>query len=720
MFQKGILRLQYLTQRVLSDPFLNKYPFVSGLTFSIGISTFVLIGGLFFTSLSPLQVGLTSSLLLLMVVFVTLMCTGFVNKGRKHIAMEIMKSAFHESLLPQMILDHQGNCLFANLAFLKLFKGGTARFNLGALIHPAQREAFKLSLHKVSSELLTSLTLKGMEPLKVQCYFSQMPFDPSLVHCVLINSHAQQVQFSSGTISVDLIEKAFENAPNGVVILDSRFRVVIYNTPLSQMCGGMVKNGIHFCELIQPEDQTEIINTIKAICKGGIESNKFKVCFKGKKQDSVQGYVQSLGSNHIALRFFDREEQNKYQLRLLQSQKLHAMGELAGGIAHDFNNLLTAMIGFCDLLLVRHSPSDQSFTDIMQIKQNANRAANLVRQLLAFSRQQTLQPRVIDVTENLAELSILLQRLIGASNELHLVHGNKLGLIYADQGQLEQVIINLVVNARDAMPGGGTIRIKTSNKTLDYPLSHASEIVPRGTYVFFEVSDTGTGIETKALPRIFDPFFSTKESGAGTGLGLSTVYGILKQMGGYILVDTTLEKGTTFSIYLPVYEEKKQTVPKLVTKKKEPTSVDLTGSGSILLVEDENAVRLFTARTLRDRGYHVMEAQNGEEGFAIIKSALENNEKIDLLITDVVMPQMDGPTLVREVIKIHPTIKVLFISGYAESSFRDEISQSHHNHFLAKPYSLKDLALKVREVIDAKIGREHSGPVVQSYDREAS
>ncbi|HTV45588.1 MAG TPA: ATP-binding protein [Stellaceae bacterium] len=375
---------------------------------------------------------------------------------------------------------------------------------------------------------------------------------------------------------------------------------------------------------------------------------------------------------------------------------MQAVGQLAGGVAHDFNNLLTAMIGFCDLLLLRLRPGDPAFADIMQIRQNANRAANLVRQLLAFSRQQALQPKVLDITDVLVELSHLLRRLIGENVVLEVEHGRDLGLVKVDQGQLEQVVINLVVNARDAMPVGGRLTIRTANLHQTTPLRRGSEIMPAGDYVRIEVADTGVGIAPADLARIFEPFFSTKEVGSGTGLGLSTVYGIVKQTGGFIFADSAPGRGAVFEIFLPRHRAAAPAPLARAVAVEPTTPKDLTGTAAVMLVEDDDAVRLFGARALRNKGYRITEARSGEAALELIRSA---TQKFDLLITDVVMPQMDGPTLIREVRLIDPAIKIIFISGYAEDAFRQRLDRDGGIHFLPKPFSLKQLAIKVKEVL---------------------
>ncbi len=509
--------------------------------------------------------------------------------------------------------------------------------------------------------------------------------------------------------SVQRFERFFIDAPVGIALLDSAGHLTECNSVFAGLVGQSAEDlaGRSLFDLVKPEHQERIRAALKPASgetapavRGAIEAHLI-----GARETACAIYLNvvtdSAGapSGFIA-HFIDTTEQKKLEDQFAQSQKMQAVGQLAGGIAHDFNNLLTAMIGFSDLLLLRHRPGDQSFADIMQIKQNANRAANLVRQLLAFSRQQTLQPKRLNPTDILAELSHLLRRLLGENMELKMVHGRDLGMVRADQGQLEQVIINLAVNARDAMPDGGTVEIRTSNVTLRDELKRGGEAAPAGDYVLIEVEDNGCGIDPENLDRIFDPFFSTKEIGAGTGLGLSTVYGIVKQSDGYVFVDSKPGQGTTFSIYLPHSQAAAGTA--VVEEQTAKVARDLSGMSTVLLVEDEDAVRSFAARALRNKGYEVHEAQSGETALEIIK---EKGDTLDILVTDVVMPRVDGPTLVREVRKTHPDLKVIFISGYTEDAFRKKLGEEEGIHFLPKPFSLKQLAAKVKEVIEEAPGK---------------
>ena len=381
---------------------------------------------------------------------------------------------------------------------------------------------------------------------------------------------------------------------------------------------------------------------------------------------------------------------------------MQAVGQLAGGIAHDFNNVLTAIIGFSDLLLKNHRPTDPAFKDIINIKQNANRAAGLVRQLLAFSRRQTLRPEVLALTDVISDLSMLLSRLLGERIKLNLDHGRDLWFVKADLNQFEQVIVNLAVNARDAMSGSGSLEISTRNMSELESVDLAHLGINRGEYVLCEISDTGTGIPEELMEKIFEPFYTTKEVGKGTGLGLSTVYGTIKQTGGYIFPESKMGEGTIFKIYLPrhipaaIPEIDAQELAAIRNAKKPTKSGDLTGTGCVLLVEDEGAVRDFAVRALRSRGYDVLEAGSGIEALEVIES---HDGTVDLVVSDVVMPEMDGPTLLRELRKDNRDMKVIFMSGYAEDAFKKNLPEDEEFTFLPKPFSLQQLATTVKEII---------------------
>ncbi|MEI6985439.1 MAG: PAS domain S-box protein [Rhodospirillaceae bacterium] len=529
-------------------------------------------------------------------------------------------------------------------------------------------------------------------------------------------------------LSEQRFQRFFEDAPIGIALVDHDGRLAECNRRFLSMIGHPMHEllGRSIAGLLAAERREETMARLASVANGEYLANPLEVGLLGggllgnNQQLVAQLYARRLegGSRGVLiLHFIDTTEQKKLELQFAQSQKMQAVGQLAGGVAHDFNNLLTAMIGFCDLLLLRHKPGDQSFGDIMQVKQNANRAANLVRQLLAFSRQQTLQPRVLDVSDVLAELSHLIRRLIGENMDLRMIHGRDLGLVKVDQGQLEQVIINLAVNARDAMPDGGRLTILTRNMSVATPIRRGHEEMPAGDYVVLEVIDTGIGIPPENLSRIFEPFFSTKPVGSGTGLGLSTVYGIVRQTGGFVFVDSAASEGAHFMIHLPRHAEDPGSAAtayaagsgaagsgaagsgatlSTTADKQERPSADLTGSSTILLVEDEDAVRVFSARALRNKGYKVLEATSGESALAQLKTG---DQPIDLMITDVVMPEMDGPTLMREVRKFLPEMKVILISGYTEDRFRDHLDGGCQVYFLPKPFSLKQLAAKVKDVL---------------------
>jgi len=378
------------------------------------------------------------------------------------------------------------------------------------------------------------------------------------------------------------------------------------------------------------------------------------------------------------------------EAQFVQSQKMQAIGQLAGGVAHDFNNLLTAISGHCDLLLLRHEREDPDFADLVQIHQNANRAAALVGQLLAFSRKQTLKPETLDLQDVLSDLAHLLNRLVGERVRLQLAHASGLGSIRADRRQLEQVLMNLVVNARDAMPDGGTIRIDSEAVSLPEPMTRDRATVPAGDYAVIRVSDTGVGIPEERLQKIFEPFYTTKKVGEGTGLGLSTAYGIIKQSGGFIFVDSTVGEGSVFQVYMPLHDGKAEPDAAVVPPRK---VVVKQGEGVVLLVEDEAPVRAFASRALRLRGYTVLEADSAEQA---LKALEDPNLTVDVFVTDVVMPGMDGPSWVKRALEDRPNVKVIFVSGYAEDALSENQSRIPNSVFLPKPFSLNDLTATVQ------------------------
>lgn len=518
------------------------------------------------------------------------------------------------------------------------------------------------------------------------------------------------------------INSFIELSPIAILRIDDEGIIQEANQAFRHLLQRPLQEKAKLTSLIEPDDRQKLEDAIERTWRvpGSPQNLSINISIDNAAPVNVFTYITLMQPPDtsrkpiIILHLIDQTEQKNLEMRFAHSQKMQAVGQLAGGVAHDFNNLLTAMIGFCDLLLMRHPAGDPSFADIMQIKQNANRAANLVRQLLAFSRRQTLQPKIVDITDLLAELSNLIRRLIGENIQLKMSHGKDLGAVKADQGQLEQVIINLAVNARDAMKEGGTLNIRTSNVSIrsakDLDASYISpteeeQILP-GEYVLVEVEDSGTGIPADIIKNIFEPFFSTKEVGSGTGLGLSTCYGIIKQTGGYIYVKSTLNEGTNFSLFFRRHRTEENTQKASETAEEVKVS-DLTGKATILLVEDETPVRIFAARALRNKGYTIIEADNGETALQAFSEHLGN---IDMIITDVVMPGMNGPKMIQTLEQTEPdrmaNIKVVFISGYAEDAFIDTFGPSRDFNFLPKPFTLKQLASKVKEVID---GAESSG-----------
>jgi len=490
----------------------------------------------------------------------------------------------------------------------------------------------------------------------------------------------------------EAVGDVFRDAPMGVAFADAEGRLVEVNTAFRSFFGS-AGSGRPLSELIDPSDRERAVDLVARAARGEYGLGAVEVRAVGQGERMGELFAHPVPEGRAVLYLLDVSEQKALEVKFAQSQKMQAVGQLAGGVAHDFNNLLTVIIGNSEFLLMRHQAGDPSFKEINEIHQNALRAATLVGQLLAFSRKQTMQPKVLAVRDVVSELALMLRRLLREGVELKLEHGNDLWPVHADEAQLSNAIINLVVNARDAMPDGGIVTIRTANETATTPVALGTAIMPAGDYVRIEVGDTGTGIKQEILGKIFDPFFTTKPVGQGTGLGLATVYGIVKQTGGFITVESEVGRGTDFRIFLPRFRAEQGAA---AAEPERTSPRDVTGQDTILLVEDEEAVRSFAARALRMRGYNVIEASGGEEALEHVRA---EREPIHLLITDVVMPNMDGPTLVRAVRKIRPDMAVIFMSGYAEEAFRRNDEKAEDLYFLPKPFGLKQLAAKVKEVL---------------------
>jgi two-component system, cell cycle sensor histidine kinase and response regulator CckA len=509
--------------------------------------------------------------------------------------------------------------------------------------------------------------------------------------------------------SLAYVETLLSLLPFGLAMADRDGRLLFFNNAFARAAGiTPTQRPSYPGDLVIAEDQAAVAEAIRRYAVGSQVAGDIAVRLRSQEEPvslSIAG-VRGLGEASVLLSLRDNTEETRLKRQVAQQTKMQAVGQLAGGVAHDFNNVLTAIIGHCDLMLMRHTPGDSDYDDIQQIKSNSNRAASLTRQLLAFSRQQTLRPQVLQLPDVVSEVSALLKRLLGENITLSVSHGRGLGPVRADPGQLEQVIVNLVVNARDAMPNGGTVTIRTFALPAKDVRTIRSEIMPATDYTGLSVSDSGTGIQPDVLNKIFEPFFTTKEVGKGTGLGLSTVYGIVKQSGGFIFADSELGKGTEFKIYLPVHATEPGEVAVRPVQRKVALP-DTWGTGTILLVEDEDMVRNVAERALTRQGYSVTVAPDGEQGLA----RLAEMSHVDLLISDVVMPGMDGPAMVREARKARPDLPVLFMSGYAEEQLRKSIDIPNVS-FLPKPFSVAQIAEAARDTLAAS--RAETQPVQET------
>jgi PAS domain S-box-containing protein len=511
-----------------------------------------------------------------------------------------------------------------------------------------------------------------------------------------------------------LLNSTLDSTPDGVLVVDRNGRTLLANRQFMAMwridAQGLVS------EVLQSERLERLMNQLPdpeafrrrvLELSSSTEEQAFEVLEfnDGRVFDRFTQPIRVAGKpvariwvfRDVTMQRQAERERSKLEEQLRQSQRMEAIGKLAGGVAHDFNNLLMAIIGYSEVLTQRLYVGDPIWNDVSEIVNAAERAADLTRQLLAFSRKQVMQPKVLDLNQVVANLEKMLRRLIGAHIELVTVCGATVGHVKADPGQIEQVVLNLVVNARDAMPRGGKLIVQTSNVVLDSDRSRRLLDVAPGDYVALSVQDTGIGIDEEIRQHIFEPFFTTKELGKGTGLGLSTVYGVVKQSGGHLQVESEPGKGTTFTIYLPRVEPEPQPVHASPTHSTEP------GGEVLLLVEDEALVRRPLAEMLTVEGYEVLSASNGPEALELSKSRAG---PIDVLITDVVLPGMNGSALAERICSARPETRVLFISGYIdEVTFRQSVL-GPRSAFLQKPFKAAAVSRKVRELLERGLWSE--------------
>ncbi len=542
------------------------------------------------------------------------------------------------------------------------------------------------------------------------------PADPQAVHSLMLLADAGVGVGGdvAPSMAAPQIEGLLADLPLGLAMADRDGRLLFGNAAFLRAAGRDGNGGggglpTWPTDLVVREDKAALSDAVRRFAQGVASAGDVAVRLVHQPDEPVSlslAGVRGLGEAAVLLSLSDSTEEARLKRQVAQATKMQAVGQLAGGVAHDFNNVLTAILGTCDLMLLRHTPGDSDYDDIQQIRASSNRAASLTRQLLAFSRQQTLRPEVLQLPDVVSDVSQMLRRLIGEKIQLVVTHDRDLGPVRADPTQMEQVIVNLVVNARDAMQeqmragsgaggdGSGRLLLATRRVPAGAVRAMRSEILPVADYTALVVEDSGGGIPAENLAKIWEPFFTTKEVGRGTGLGLSTVYGIVKQSGGFIFAESEPGRGARFTLYLPVHH-----VAAEVVAKPRDEAVGWAGGGDLLLVEDEDSVRVVAERALARAGYTVTTARDGEEGLELLRArAQAGGPMYDMVVSDVVMPGMDGPAMVRAMREVAPALPVLFMSGHAEEQLRREID-IENARFLGKPFSVQQIGDSVAAVL---------------------
>ncbi|WP_409361937.1 response regulator [Bartonella heixiaziensis] len=618
-------------------------------------------------------------------------------------------------------VNTQGTVLYANAVFAEWFSIDLANFTVGQYnfdelfdgvetnsawsdicLQNNKHQSLGCSMPYMFSLCLNSKTSSNKT---LSCFMCASSLENEAIYrIVMMPQQIQKGEYDYQSKLPSLLVEYFDASPFATAVVDQKGQSVYINDAFSSLMGCTSQN-ISLYDVISHHDHAQLERAFEKITINKNYSISIETVLENNEEQHLRLHIMPVTPYYgdalrdlVILSVIEITQQKTLEDKMIQSQKMQAVGQLAGGIAHDFNNVLTAILMSCDLLLNTHRSSDPAHADLINIKNNANRAAALVQQLLAFSRKQTLRPEKVDFTELLSDMRNLILPLLGNNIQLKIIHGRDLWSVEVDQASFQRVIMNLVINARDAMADGGVVTIATNNITKQQSAEFDNIGFAIGEYVQLTISDTGTGISAAIQEKIFEPFFTTKEVGKGTGLGLSMVYGIIKQTGGYIYCDSREGEGATFHIFLPRYipNTGDEISPQNKKGEEQEKSTDLTGSATILLVEDEDSVRMSGVKALQMRGYTVLEAASGVEALAVLE---ENKGAVDIVVSDVVMPEMDGPTLLKELRKKYPNIKFIFVSGYAKDAFTKNLPQDAVFGFLSKPFTLKQLALAVKETL---------------------